>query len=69
MNIGHTAAIKRVVWSRYDRVLYSTGLDGLVYGWDLVKDGMLNDSDYLHHAGHPWYGLVVELADDKRSDR
>ena len=52
MCLGHIMPIKRLVWSRHDRVFYSTGVDGNVYGWDMtagsVNDLRLDDAGLLN---------------------
>ena len=59
---GHISPVKKVVWSPDDNVLYSAGMDGNVYGWDLVKNSRCDDTSMLNRSSS-YTGMVVQFAD------
>lgn len=59
---GHIGPVKRIVWSRDDRFLYSAGVDGGVYGWNLEQGGRLDDSYHVVKQCQ-YHGLVVDSPD------
>jgi len=58
---GHIGPVKRLLWSPDDLVLYSAGMDGNVYGWDLVKNTRLDDANLLNRPTS-YTGLVAEFS-------
>ena len=40
---GHTAPLNTLIWNFNDTMLYSTGKDGKIYGWDLITKSRFDD--------------------------
>jgi WD40 repeat protein len=59
---GHIGPVKRLVWSRDDRFLYSAGADGGVYGWNLRTGSRLEDTQHVVKQCQ-YNGLVIDSPD------
>ena len=66
---GHMSAVKRVLWSPDDTFMYSCGMDGMVYGWDLYKNGARFDDVNLLNKPTSYTGMVAEFANKDPSEK
>lgn len=39
---GHTMTVRRLCWAPGDQVIFSSGMDGNVYGWPVAQEGRLD---------------------------
>lgn len=62
---GHIEPVRRLVFAADDQYLYSAGLDGAIYGWNLLSGVRL---DQIHHVNRnvKYYGLVVDPSQPER---
>ena len=63
---GHMAPATRLTWSRDDHFLYSAGVDGALYGWDVNMGSRLEDSQ--HVVKQCQYAALVADSPDKGAD-
>jgi len=56
---GHLSPVKRVLWSPDDTFMYTAGMDGNVYGWDLIKNQRNDDVNMNRNTS--FTGLVAEF--------
>jgi WD40 repeat protein len=57
---GHVAPVKTVTWASNGLSLYSSGLDGNVYGWDVTTGERIDELAALNNTGTPCgNGFVV----------
>jgi len=63
---GHIGQVNVLKWCYSDTILYSTGKDGNVYGWDIPNDILINDTNVLGRS-RAYIDIVVDLSNEEGS--
>jgi cilia- and flagella-associated protein 57 len=58
---GHIGIVRCLVFTRSDRILYSTGVDGNIHAWDLVSMTKIEEPGSMD-SPCPYTGIVVQHA-------
>jgi len=62
---GHTSNVSKILWSPNDSFMYSTGLDGNVYGWNLMGSDATARYDEVNilNRACSYTGMVAQFFD------
>jgi len=63
--IGHVKTINSLSFARNDTFLYSTGVDGTVYAWDLAKGCRIDSKASLLPRTTTYTGIVTDVRNEE----